>query len=776
MASGDDLARELAAEQRQISALYGHLDVLMRATEGRRDDVRRTPAAGTPGSHGERDALTKAYEQRLAQLRAVEDRLCFGRIDLREGERRYVGRLGLSDERQTPVLIDWRAPAAEAFYQATAATPGDVVRRRHITTKGRVVTAVEDEVLDLDALDAEATSTLAGEGALIAALDEHRSGRMRDIVSTIQAEQDRVIRAPLQGILVVQGGPGTGKTAVALHRAAFLLYTHRDRIARSGVLLVGPNQAFLRYIEQVLPSLGETGVVTATQGELFPGVTATAEEDPRAAALKGDVRMARVIRSAIQERQRLPETPKTLRVDSHRITLRRQDVGASRARARATGKPHNEARAVFVKDLLHRLAKQLAEVSRHDPADEDHSDLVADLRDSPDVRREVNLCWMPLTPQRLVASLWADPVRLAAAAPYLTDEQVALLHRPITAPWTPSDVPLLDEAAELLGEDDSASRIEAAGMAAERQRELEYARGALEMTGTAGMLTAEALIERYTVAGPALSVAERAAGDRTWTFGHVLVDEAQELSAMAWRLLVRRCPTKSMTVVGDLAQTGSLGGARSWGGVLNVHAAGPLDGLRADRELPDARADHVRGQPDARDGRHPDHPADLGPGRPVAAVSPRVRRRRPGRVVRPGARRARRGVPWQPGRDHEPRGPGRGHRRRGRGARARRAGRVRRRRGSRVGGPGGGRQGPRVRRRGPGRTVDDPRRVTARRQRPLRRDDPPHPAPGRRPLRRPLPDALADLAPWPPTEVGSEADDAVQPKEGRAEPELRPGA
>ena len=246
---------------------------------------------------------------------------------------------------------------------------------------------------------------------------------MRDIVSTIQAEQDRVIRAPLQGILVVQGGPGTGKTAVALHRAAFLLYTHRDRIARSGVLLVGPNQAFLRYIEQVLPSLGETGVVTATQGELFPGVTATAEEDPRAAALKGDVRMARVIRSAIQERQRLPETPKTLRVDSHRITLRRQDVGASRARARATGKPHNEARAVFVKDLLHRLAKQLAEVSRHDPADEDHSDLVADLRDSPDVRREVNLCWMPLTPQRLVASLWADPVRLAAAAPYLTDEQ-----------------------------------------------------------------------------------------------------------------------------------------------------------------------------------------------------------------------------------------------------------------------------------------------------------------------------------------------------------------
>ena len=253
MAPGDERGRELAAEQRQVSMLYGHLDALMEATEERRRDVRRTPAAGTPGSHSERDALTKAYEQRLAQLRAVEDRLCFGRIDLRDGERRYVGRLGLSDERQTPVLIDWRAPVAEPFYQATAATPGDVVRRRHITTKGRTVTALEDEVLDLDALDPTETASLAGEGALIAALDEHRTGRMRDIVSTIQAEQDRVIRAPLQGILVVQGGPGTGKTAVALHRAAFLLYTHRERIARSGVLLVGPNQPFLRYIEQVLP-------------------------------------------------------------------------------------------------------------------------------------------------------------------------------------------------------------------------------------------------------------------------------------------------------------------------------------------------------------------------------------------------------------------------------------------------------------------------------------------------------------------------------------------
>ncbi len=573
MTDGDILARERAVEQAHLDELYLRLDELLSVTEQRRNAVRRGPVAGTPGSRGERDALLTAYEGRLAQLRAVEERLCFGRLDLRAGARRYVGRMGLSDEHQTPVLIDWRAPAAEPFYQATAAKPGEVVRRRHLTTKARQVTAIEDELLDLDGLPPADSATLAGEGALMAALGEHRTGRMRDIVSTIQAEQDRVIRAPLKGILVVQGGPGTGKTAVALHRAAYLLYTHRDRIARSGVLLVGPNQAFLRYIEQVLPSLGETGVVTATQAELFPGVVADGNEDPQAAALKGDPRMARIIRAAVRARQRVPETALVLRVDSQRLQLRPHDVRGARSRARATGRPHNQAREVFVKDLLARLASQLAEALGRDPADEDNADLIADLRDSPDVRREVNLCWMPLTPQRLVAALWGDPDRLAQAAPYLSASDRALLHRPFDVPWTPADVPLLDEAAELLGDDDSAQRLDAARAAADRARELEYAKGVLQMSGTSGLLTADTLIQRYATAGPDLSVAERAAEDRTWTFGHIVVDEAQELSPMAWRLLARRCPSLSMTVVGDLAQTSALAGALSWGAVLDPLAA-----------------------------------------------------------------------------------------------------------------------------------------------------------------------------------------------------------
>ena len=212
----------------------------------------------------------------------------FGRFDTVEAGRRYVGRIGLSDEDRRQLLIDWRAPAARLFYQATAAAPGDVIRRRHLTTRDRAVTAIEDEVLDLDGLEAGDLSTLSGEGALLAALNAKRTGRMGDIVATIQAEQDDVIRAELPGVLVVQGGPGTGKTAVALHRAAYLLYTHRERLARSGVLLVGPNQTFLRYIEKVLPSLGETGVVMVTPGELLPGVVAIVDDVAEVVALKGD--------------------------------------------------------------------------------------------------------------------------------------------------------------------------------------------------------------------------------------------------------------------------------------------------------------------------------------------------------------------------------------------------------------------------------------------------------------------------------------------------------
>ena len=258
------LEREVRAEQAVVTALYERLDALRARTASDLAQVRRLRSEGTHQARSERDAYATLYENRLAQLWAVEDRLAFGRLDLAEGSPRYVGRIGLTDEDQRRLLVDWRAEAALPFYQATAGDPKGVVRRRHLVTRSREVTGLEDEVLDIDALDDGLTAGLSGEGALMAAVNAQRTGRMGDIVATIQAEQDRIIRSQLRGILVVQGGPGTGKTAVALHRAAYLLYSHRDRLANGGVLVVGPSPVFLSYIEQVLPSLGETGVVMAT--------------------------------------------------------------------------------------------------------------------------------------------------------------------------------------------------------------------------------------------------------------------------------------------------------------------------------------------------------------------------------------------------------------------------------------------------------------------------------------------------------------------------------
>ncbi len=568
----DVLAAQTRLEQQVIDRLYERLDGMRERTSADLAEVRRTQATGTHQARSERDAFATLYENRLAQLWAVEDRLCFGRLDLAGGEHRYVGRIGLADEEQRRLLVDWRADAAMPFYQATAARPGDVVRRRHMMTRGRAVVGVEDEVLDLEALDDGLRSQLSGEGALLAAVNAQRTGRMGDIVATIQAEQDRIIRSDLAGVLVVQGGPGTGKTAVALHRAAYLLYTYRERLAGSGVLVVGPSPVFLRYIERVLPSLGETGVVMLTAGQLVAGVEATRADEPRVARIKGDLRMVDAIAAAVAARQRVPSEPAVLSVEGQNVTLTPRAVAMARDKARRTGKPHNQARVTFVKDLLAHLADRMARAqgAQFDP--EDRGELINDLRSSVDVRRALNLAWMPLTPQRVVSTLLGDADRLRDAAPWLDDDEVAALLRDRDAPFTVDDVPLLDEAAELLGEDDAAAVAEQRAAAAQRRTDVEYARGVVEMTGAGAMVTgehlAQQLADQFGESRPDLSVAERAASDRTWAFGHIVVDEAQELSPMMWRLLARRVPSKSMTVVGDLAQTRSAAGADDWGSML----------------------------------------------------------------------------------------------------------------------------------------------------------------------------------------------------------------
>ncbi len=595
---------ELEYEQAYVSILYQRLDTLrVRAAERVAQVLGRAEFGGTYQGRLERDALVTRYRDRLAQLWSAESGLCFGRLDLADGTRRYIGRLGLADDDRESLLVDWRAPAARPFYRATPADPSGVVRRRHLRTKGRIVVDFEDDVLDLDALSDDERSGLSGEAALLAALNASRTGRMGDIVATIQAEQDRIIRSDLRGILVVEGGPGTGKTAVALHRAAYLLYTHRERLARRGVLVVGPNPTFLRYIEQVLPSLGETGVLLATTDELYPGVTATATEPPETAALKGSERMAGILAAAVADRQRLPGEDLEIRFDGQVLRLDRRTCLRARLRARAAGTPHNQARAMFRRELLAALSRQvvarlvadLPEVELPDDdlagddvpserlLDAELEEIRAELAAAPQVREAIDGLWPRLTPEALLEGLLTSPDRLASAAPELSAaERARLLRDPPDRRaaggagwWTPADVPLLDEAAVLLGEKDGGAAREAL-QAEQWRRELAYARGVLSMVGIdehryggAALLAA-----RQRDTGPDTGIAERARQDRTWTFGHVIVDEAQELSAMAWRTLMRRCPARSMTVAGDTAQRGAAWGVRSWADALEPHAPG----------------------------------------------------------------------------------------------------------------------------------------------------------------------------------------------------------
>ena len=571
---------ELDRERAVVEGLYERLDALRAETADRLTRVRRESVGGNHQARSERDAFARLYEDQLIQLRDVDARLVFGRLLLEEpvdgSAHRYIGRIGLRDDDQRSLLVDWRAQQAGAFYQATANERMGVRARRHLTMTGREVVRIDDEVFDEALLtgDREAGESVQGEGALLAALSAQRTGRMGDIVATIQAEQDRIIRSDLRGALVVQGGPGTGKTAVALHRAAYLLYANRQRLGSSGVLVVGPSTAFLRYIEAVLPSLGETGVVLQTLGELFPGVEATTDDEAEAARLKGSAQMARLLSRAVRSRQKAPDAPQTVVVDNERLVVHPDLVQRAIAKAQRSGKPHNVARVTFVKHALAELTDQLAAQLRASGSTLDDADLKVlreDLRTSYDIRVLLNTAWLPLTPQKLLQDLYARPAWLAELTPRWSAEQRAALLRERSAPFTVSDVPLLDEAAELLG--DFPGRPDPAARERDRQRkrDLENAKAAIRNMGVEGLVSAEQLADGFAEQEDRGTTAERASADRSWTYGHVVVDEAQELSPMQWRVLVRRCPMRSFTIVGDIAQVSSPAGATSWAAALQPY-------------------------------------------------------------------------------------------------------------------------------------------------------------------------------------------------------------
>ena len=567
------VSTELAQERRYVEELYARLDALRVEARTALERVRRDDVGGNHQSRSERDAYARLYEDRIAQLDEVDDRLAFGRLELSDVDDseddspfRYIGRIGLRDEQLKPILLDWRVPQAAAFYQATAATPLGARARRHLITEGRVVTRIDDEIFDAELLVEQAES-LQGEAALLAALTSQRTGRMSDIVATIQAEQDRIIRSELGGVLVVQGGPGTGKTAVALHRAAYLLYSHRERLASSGVLVVGPSRAFLQYIEAVLPSLGETGVVVSSVGGLYPGLEAVHDDAPETARVKGAAEMSGLIKRAVRSRQRVPLEAIDLDVNGERLTLEPGLIASAMNRAWETRKPHNEARVVFVKSALNQLSRLLAEQLRshgNTVDDADQAVLREDLRTSQDVVVALNTAWLPLTPEKLLQDLYARPQWLASLTPQWSDAKRALLRRDRDAPFTISDVPLLDEAAELLGEYNAQNAALKREEKLQKKRDIENAENAIRNMQVEGLVHAEDLAAGFAERSVRGTTAEQAAADRTWTYGHIVVDEAQELSAMQWRVLARRCPLRSFTVVGDMAQASAAASARSW--------------------------------------------------------------------------------------------------------------------------------------------------------------------------------------------------------------------
>ncbi|GFN10149.1 hypothetical protein Smic_87050 [Streptomyces microflavus] len=425
-------AVELREEQEFIDRVHARVDEL-RGVTAQHVEEALTPVGNGLQARLERDVLVAERSGLLAALNAVDGSLCFGRIDLSDGAAHHIGRIGIraDDTEHTPLLIDWRAPVARPFYLATGHVPMGLRRRRHITSQGRTVTELHDEILDLGDDDRTGFEDRNGDAVLLAALNSARTGRMGDIVRTIQAEQDRIIRAPHRGVLVVEGGPGTGKTAVALHRAAFLLYEHRELLAKRAVLIVGPNPAFLRYIAEVLPALGETGVLLATQAELFPGVHATGTDTPRAAAVKGGAPMAEALALAVRDRQQLPEpgAPLVIPHDDGDLVLDWEIAYEARQAARDTLLPHNLARPHFAFRIIDALTAQLTERIGADPyggpnflGPDDIAQLGKAVAMSGEVHDAIETLWPELTPQDFLAGYLAEPV-------YLADEDAEALRR-----------------------------------------------------------------------------------------------------------------------------------------------------------------------------------------------------------------------------------------------------------------------------------------------------------------------------------------------------------
>lgn len=552
---------EIAREQAHVDRAYARLEVLR---ERARDLGRAGVDAGTGSTFQallDRDVFVYRSALRLSQLELGDEPLVFGRLDFSteatedaagtDLDRMHIGRIGVPGEDLERLVVDWRAPAAAAFYQATPREPMGVVRRRSLLCRADRVLDLEDDLLDEEGATRSGLE-LVGEGALLAAVTRARSDRMRDIVATIQAEQDRIIRAPSRGILIVQGGPGTGKTAVALHRAAYLLYAERERLERRGVLLVGPTRDLLRYIERVLPSLGEQSVRLRTLGTLVDGVEATRREPPARARILGDAGMVAVLEHAIE--LAAPGLPRDepLAFDGQPFTFHRDQVIAVRRDTAGRNLPYNErrqhARSALLRALWrgwrrrHERSAEAGERRRYDGDELQrlHEAFSRHIGESAEFADLLDAVWPRLTPLEVLTRFWRDAdLRRRATADALDAEARAQLEgRDPELPWSLEDVALLDELDALLGRADRPSDDE--------DDVLPVDDGYAEVTTFA---------DRSAV---------RIDPDEPDLFGHVVVDEAQDLSPMQWRMIARRGAGASYTIVGDLAQASGAWSPSSW--------------------------------------------------------------------------------------------------------------------------------------------------------------------------------------------------------------------
>lgn len=542
---------DLAAEQKFLAHAYDRLESMRRAAQEMMESVLSTPKGGTHQARAERDVVVRQSLNRLERLEIGDQALCFGGIDysgsLAEVSEFHIGRVAVSDDDMEPLVVDWRAPVAEPFYRATGKNPMELSRRRHFAVEHRQVVSIEDEYFnsgDLSAMPEGDDLQLMGPGALFAAVTRARTGRMADIVATIQSQQDQIIRAPLSETLVVQGGPGTGKTAVALHRAAYLLYTHRMRLELQGVLVVAPNRTFARYIDNVLPSLGETGVEILTVEGLAGFGEAKLQEDPEKELVKGDLRMAAFIAKAVRDRQRPLKEDQYLAIGAFMVQISVKDsVEAVRIARRRSGS-HNQRRKFVESFLAVRLVEKYLskrELRVKDdlvvsdivvpelelaPGGDDENDIRRDIairvRKSAQFQAVIQRIWPKLTPETFLSDLFSHmPLIRLAGREIFTETELQHLYRSHNRDesrfsWSRSDVVLLNEARTLIG------NYSSKGKSADEER----------------------------------------------GYGHIIVDEAQDLTPMAARMIGRYSLSGSMTLVGDTAQSTSPFGPRSWDEVI----------------------------------------------------------------------------------------------------------------------------------------------------------------------------------------------------------------